>query len=108
MAAWSVPETYWQIRVVLFWLWYLISDIYSSGIIERDYIPIQPGNNFFHHIYRFIDRVFFLFLLICLVIMLIPGPLWLKEGFLGVFVLAVIFRAIGDRKYRPKKPEVTQ
>ena len=105
VAAWSIPETYWQIRVVLFWLWFVTSEIHSEGVMKRDYLPIQPGSSPFYHIYRFVDGVFFLFLLIWLVIMLIPGPSWLKNIFLGVLVLSVIFRAIGDKKYRPKKPE---
>jgi len=105
VAAWSIPETYGQIRIALFWLWFVNSEINWAGTIERDYLPIQPGSSPFYHIYRFIDRVFFLFLLIFLIIMLIPGLLWLKSGFGGVFAIAIILRAIGDRKYRPKKPE---
>lgn len=105
VATWSVPETYWQIRIVLFWLWFIHSEIHSAGIMERDYLPIQPGISLFYHIYRFIDRAFFLFLLIWLVIMLIPEPLWLRSVFSGVFIMAVLLRAIGEQKYRPKKPE---
>lgn len=105
VAAWSIPETYWKIRVVLLWLWCLTSDIYSSGIMERDYLPMQPGSSPFYHIYRFIDQVFFLLLLIWLVILLVPGSLWPKRIFLGMFFMAVILHAVGERKYRPKKPE---
>ncbi|WP_268057336.1 hypothetical protein [Caproiciproducens galactitolivorans] len=105
VAAWSVPETYWQIRIVFFWLWLVHSEIHWAGAMERDYLPIQPGSSLFYHIYRFIDRAFFLFLLIWLVIMLIPEPLWLRSVFSGVFIMAVLLRAIGERKYRPKKPE---
>lgn len=105
VAAWSIPRTYWQIRVVLFWLWFVTSEVNSAGIMEQDYLPIQPGSSPFYRLYRFIDRFFFLFLLVLLVILLLPELLWLKEGLLGVFVVAVILSAIGDRKYRPKKPE---
>lgn len=105
LAAWSVPETYWPIRVILFWLWLVNSEIHWASITARDYLPIQPGSSTFYHIYRFIDRFFFLFLLIWPIVLLIPGPLLLKRGFIGVFVLTVILRAIGDWKYRPKKPE---
>ncbi len=105
VATWSIPEAYGQIRIVLFWLWFVNSEINWAGIIERDYLPIQPGNSLFYHIYRFINQAFFLFLLIFLITMLIPGLLWLKSGFGVVFVIAIILRAIGDRKYRPKKPE---
>lgn len=105
VAAWSIPRTYWQIRVVLFWLWFVTSEVNSAGIMEQDHLPIQPGNSPFYHLYRFIDRFFFLFLLVLLVILLLPELLWLKEGLLGVLIVAVIFSAIGDRKYRPKKPE---
>jgi hypothetical protein len=105
LAAWSIPETYWQIRVILFWLWFVNSEIHWEGTMERDYLPIQSGSSPFYHIYRFIDGVSFLFVLIWLVIMLIPGPLWIKRVFLGVFAVSIILCAIGDRKYRPQKPE---
>lgn len=105
VAAWSVPETYWRIRMVLIWLWLAYSEIHSAGIMKRDYLPIQPGSSPFYHLYRFIEGVFLLFLLIFLAVMLLPGLLWPKKIFLGVLVLAVILRAVGDRKYRPKKPE---
>ena len=105
LAAWFIPETYRPIKMVLFWLWFVNIEINSAGTMERDYLPIQPESSYFYHIYRFIDGVFFLFLLIFLVIMLIPESLWLKNVFLGVFVMTVILRAIGERKYRPKKPE---
>lgn len=104
LAAWSIPEIYWQIKMVLFFLWYVNCGIYWAGAMERDYLPIQSGSSPFYHIYRFIDGVFFIFLFVFLVIMLIPGLLWLKYALLGVFILAGILRAIGDRKYRPKKP----
>ncbi|TQI67538.1 hypothetical protein [Clostridium sp. KNHs216] len=104
VAAWSIPRTYWQIRVVLFLLWLVTSEVNSAGIMEQDYLPMQPGSSPFYHLYRCIDRFFFLFLLVLLVILLLPEFLWLKEGLLGVFIVAVILRAIGDRKYRPKKP----
>jgi hypothetical protein len=105
VVAWSVGETYKQISVVIPCLGFIFSDISSAGVMERDYLPIQPGSGPFYHIYRFISRVSFLFLLITLVIVLIPDPLWIKYIFLGVFVIAIILRAIGDKKYRPKKPE---
>lgn len=105
LAALSIPKTYWPIKIVLYWLWFVNSEIYRASNMERDYLPIRPGSSPFYHIYRFIGGVFFLFLLILLVIMLIPGLLWLKSVFLGVLVIAVILRAIGDRKYRSKKPE---
>jgi len=105
VAAFSVPETYWPIRAALFWLWFVTSEIHSAGVMERDYLPIQSGNSPFYHIYRFIDQGYFLFSLVFLVILLIAEPLWLKNVFLGVFVMIVILRAMGDRKYRPKKPE---
>lgn len=105
IAAWSISETYWQIRVVLFWLWFVNSEIYLAGIMERDYLPIQSGSSLFYHIYRFIDWASFLILLILLVVMLIPGLLLIKKVFLGIFVIAGILHAIGDRKYRPKKSE---
>ena len=105
VTAWSIPETYWQIRVVFIWLWFANSEIEGAGITERDYFPIQPGSSPFYYIYRCIDQVFLLFLLIFLVILLIPGLLWLKRGFFCAFVVALILRAIGERKYRSKKPE---
>lgn len=105
VTAWSLPETLWQIKTVLVWLWFVISEIHSAGVLERDYLPIRPGNSPFYRVYRFTGQVFFLFLPVFLVILLIPGPLWLKWLFCGVFFLAVILRAMGDWKYRPKKPE---
>ena len=105
IAAWAIPEVYWQIKIVLFWLWFVNSEINWAGTMERDYLPIQSGNSPFYHIYKFINKVFFLFLLILLVVMLITVPLWLKYCFYGVLVMTVILRAVGDRKYRPKKPE---
>lgn len=105
VAAWFVPDTYWPLRVVLFWLWLLVTEIDSAGRMERDYLPVQPGSSIFYHIYRFVEAISLVFLLVLLAIMLIPGLMWIKEGFLGVFIIGVILRAIGDRKYRPKKPE---
>ncbi|MGX8711290.1 MAG: hypothetical protein ACQGTM_13720 [bacterium] len=105
VAAWSIPRIYWQIRVVLFWLWLITSEVNWAGIMEQDYLPMQPGSSPFYHLYRCIDRFFFLFLLVLLVILLLPEFLWLKEGLLGVFIVAVILRAIGERKYRPKRPD---
>lgn len=64
--------------------------------------PYDPETALFT---AFTGQVFFLFLPVFLVILLIPGPLWLKWLFCGVFFLAVILRAMGDWKYRPKKPE---
>lgn len=103
LPAWTI--SYWQIRIVLFFLWFVIVEIYSAGTMERDYLPIQPGSGLFYHIYRFINAASFPLLLILLVILLIAEPQWLKNVFLGVFVMTVILRAIGDRTYRPKKPE---
>ncbi|MGX8701285.1 hypothetical protein [Caproiciproducens sp.] len=105
VAAWSIPRTYWQIRVVLFWLWFVNGEIYYMDIMERDYFPIQPGSSPFYHLYRCIDRFFFLFLLVLLVILLLPEFLWLQKGLLAVFIVVGILRAVGDHKYRPKKPE---
>lgn len=105
VAFWSIPGTYWRIRVVLFWLWFVTSEVKSAGIMKQDYLSIQPGISLFYHLYRCINRFFFLFLFVLLVILLLPEFLWLKEGLLGVFIVGVILRAIGDRKYRPKKPE---
>ncbi len=105
VAAWSIPRIYWQIRVVLFWLWLITSEVNWAGIMEQDYLPMQPGSSPFYRLYRCINRFFFLFLLVLLVILLLPEFLWLKEGLLGVFIVVVILCAIGDRKYRPKKPE---
>lgn len=73
--------------------------------MERDYLPMQPRKSHFYYIYRFINGTLLLLLLGLLVIILIPGPLWLMYGFCGVLVLALILRAIGDRKYRLKKLE---
>ncbi len=105
VAAWSVPETYWQIRVALFLLWFVNNEIYYAGTMERDYLPVQSGNSPFYYIYRFIDGTSFLLFPVLPVILPILGPLWIKNGLVGLLVLAVILRAVGDRKYRPKKPE---
>lgn len=105
IAAWSVPETYWQIRVVLIWLWLVTIEIDLEGTMERDFLPIQPGSSRFYHIYRFTDRFFFLFLLILLADMLILPVIWLTYVFIGAIVPVTVIRAVGDRKYRPKKPE---
>ena len=103
--AWPNPDTPWQSKSVLIWLWFVIAEIHWAGTMERDYLPIRPGSSLFYRIYRLIDGIFFLFVLLWLAAILIPGPLWLTYGFCGVFVAAVILRAVGDRKYRPKKPE---
>lgn len=105
VVAWSTFEAYWRIRVILFWLWMVISEIQSAGVRKRDYLPIQSGSGIFPRVYRFVDQAFFLFLLILLIVLLLPVSLWLKQVLLGVLVLAVILRAIGERKFRPKKPE---
>jgi hypothetical protein len=105
LPAWLIPETYWQIRIVFFWLWFITSEIRWAGVMGRDYLPMQPGIGLFYPIYRLIDRLFFLLVLLFPVVLLIPNPRWLKNGFLGVVVLAMLLRAIGDWKYRPKKPQ---
>lgn len=105
LAALFTPETYLPIKIVLFCLMFLHIEINSEGTLERDYLPIQPGNSIFYHIYRFIDGVSFFFLPILPVIMLILGSQWLQNVFLGIFVIAAIIDIIGNRKYRPKKPE---
>ncbi|HEX3016597.1 MAG TPA: hypothetical protein VHP31_01940 [Caproicibacter sp.] len=99
--AWSIP----QAIPVFIWLMFVNSQIHWAGVMERDCLPIQPGNGPFYRIYRFIDVTFFLFLPVLLVSFLVPGPPWLKYGFCDVFIVAVILRAIGDQKYRPKNPE---
>lgn len=104
LAVCSIPETYWQIRMVLLWLWIVNNALHWAGTMERDYLPIQPGYSLFYHVYRFISETSFLFFPIFLVAMLIPALLWLKIGFCGVLLAVVILRAVGDRKYRPKKP----
>lgn len=105
LAAWCITETYWQIKIILFLLWYVNSEIYWAGTMERDFLPLQSGIGPFYHVYRFVNGTFLIFLLTFLVIMLVPVPLWLKSVFCGLFVIVVIIRAIGDRKYRPRKPE---
>ena len=102
LPAWLITETFWQIRVIFFWLWFIASEIYWAGVKERDYLSMQPGVGLFYSIYRSIDRFSFLLLLFP-VVLLIPNPQWLTNGFLGVLVLAVLLHAIGDWKYRPKK-----
>ncbi len=103
VAAVFIPNK--QINIIFWWLWFVTIEINSAGVMERDYLPIQPGSSPFYYVYRFIDQAFCLFLLIWPVILLIPVPLLIKYVFLGVFVISVILRAIGDTKYRPKKPE---
>jgi len=102
---WFLPEIYWQLKEILLLLLFIVVDIQSSGSIERDYLPIQPGNGIFYYIYRFLDTAFFLLLFALLVILLLPGLIPLKEWSLGILVGGVILRAIGEWKYRPKKPE---
>lgn len=105
VAFWAIPGTCWQIRGTLIWLFLVISNINYEGNMERDHLPLQPGNNLFYHIYRFSDLLYFLILLFWLILLLFPAPMWLFEVFVGVFVIACILQAIGDHKYRPKKPE---
>ncbi len=103
VAAVFIPNR--EIGIIFWWLWFVIIEINSAGVMERDYLPIQPGSSPFYHVYRFIDQAFCLFLLIWPVILLIPVPGQIKYAFLGVFIIVTILRAIGDKKYRPKKPE---
>ncbi|MDF1494433.1 hypothetical protein [Caproiciproducens sp. CPB-2] len=106
LIVWSYPQPYWQTRAGLIWLIVVTVEISQAGITENNYLPIQPGSGPFYHIYRFIDRVFFLFFLIWLLFLLIPEPpLWITRAFSGVFIVALILRAVGDWKYRPKRPE---
>lgn len=106
LAAWSMPEAYWSVRIILVWAWLFNSEIYFSGILERDYLPIQPENGVFYHFYCFLHNSIFLFLLLWLILTLLPWPsLQIKAQFGVVVAVACIFRAIGDRKYHPKKPE---
>lgn len=105
VAFWAIPSTYWQIRGTLIWLFLVISNINYDGNMERDRLPLQPVNTLFYHIYRFSNLLCFLLLLLWLIMLFFPVPVWLKFTFLGVFVIAGILQAIGDHKYRPKKPE---
>lgn len=105
LLTWSVPQKYWQVRSIIFWLIIVYNEIHRAGIMEHDYLPIQPRSSPFYRIYRFIDAIFFLLLLFMLVMILVPGPSWLMYGFCGVLIVAAILRAIGEKKYRPKKPE---
>jgi hypothetical protein len=102
---WALHQSYWPIQSVLMWLWLLIIEIHGEGVAERDRLPIQPGSSFFYRIYRLINDVSFLFLLILLIVLLAPGLMLLKGIVLGVYVVALIPRTVGDAKYRPKKPE---
>lgn len=105
IAVWSIPETYWPARVVLFWIWLICNEVHWEGAAERDCLPFQPGSGLFYRIYRLICDITFLFLLILLIVLLVPMPLLPKGIVLGVYVAALIPRTIGDAKYRPKKPE---
>ncbi len=105
IAVWSIPEVYWPIRVVLFWIWFMCNEIQWEGAAERDCLPLQPGSGLFYTAYCLISDTAFLFLLILMIVVLVPLPLVLKGIFLGVYVAALIPRTIGDAKYRPKKPE---
>lgn len=105
LAVWSIPATYWQIRVILFWLWFVSDEVKWEGVLKRDHLPIQPENSLFYRIYRVTDRTAFLILLILLIAILVPGPPWIKAAVLVAYVLSQILRGMGDRKYRPKKPE---
>jgi hypothetical protein len=67
--------------------------------MERDYLPIQPGNSPFYQIYRFIDQLFF-FLLIFLVILLTSGLLWLKS----VFFCCVRHSRVASHDWGPEIP----
>ncbi len=106
LAIWSIPETYWPIRVILIWCWFLSNEIHWKGVAERDCLPIQPGITLFYRVYRVMDETAFLFLSICLIVLLLPGPPRLKYYVVGgLLILTLVLRGIGDRKYRPKKPE---
>ena len=105
IAVWSIPEVYWPIRVVLVWIWFMCNEIQWKGAAERDCLPLQPGNGLFYTVYRVISDTAFLLLLIFMIVILVPLPLLAKSIVLGVYVAAMILRSIGDRKYRPKKPE---
>ncbi len=106
VAAWSIPEAYWSVRVILMWFWLVNSEIYYVGIMERDHLPIRSGNGVFYRVYSFLDIAVLLFLLFWLIFILLPGiSLQAKARSSIVIVAAWILRAIGDHKYRPKKPE---
>ncbi len=106
LAAWSIPEAYWSVRIILVWLWLVNSELYFAGILEHDYLPVQPGNGVFYRIYRFLDGAILFFLLLWLILILLPGPSPQVKAQFGVVIVVVwILRTIGDRKYRPKKSE---
>lgn len=105
LLAWSVPQTYWQIRSFLFWLIVVNNEVNWAGTIERDYLPLQPGSSAFYHIYRFANGIYFLFFLIWLLFILVPVTVWIARILAGLFIVVTIIRAVGDHKYRPKKPE---
>lgn len=102
---WFLPEIYWQLKEILLLLLFIVVDIQSSGSIERDYLPIQPRNSIFYHIYRLLDNFFLLFMLILILVTLIPGLTRIKVGLWVAFVIGSVLRAIGEWKYRRKKPE---
>ena len=105
LAFWALHQSYWLIQMILLWLWLLIIEVHWEGAAERDRLPLQPGNGIFYRIYRLINETAFLFILILLIVMLAPGPLLPKDILLGAYVVALISRTIGDRKYRPKRSE---
>lgn len=88
--------------LIVLWVLGLIYDIYSSGVMKRDHLSIQPKTDFFYRIYRVINRFFFPFYLIWLVILLIPELILIARVFSGVIIVGIIVRAVGDRKYHPK------
>ncbi|MBW7572836.1 hypothetical protein [Caproiciproducens faecalis] len=105
LAVFSVPETDKPIVSVLFWLWLVIIESRWSMDLEQYHLPLQPASGAFYHIYRFAEQVRVLVTLLWLIVLLIPGPMWLKRNFAIVLILLIIIRTIGDKRYRPQKPE---
>ena len=105
LVIWALHQSCWPIQMILLWLWLLIIEVHWEGAAKRDRLPLQPGSNLFYRVYRLISAAAFLFLLILLIVVLVPGQVLLKDIFLGVYVVVLIPRTIGDAKYRPKKPK---
>lgn len=106
----SIPQPSERTKLILLWLTITIGQIYWSGIRERDYLPAQPGSGLFYRAYRIADQICFLFYFIWLIFLLIPESLsagrvvgTAARVFVCLFIVVLILRAAGERKYRPKK-----
>lgn len=101
------PYSHERMKQGLLWIILIHSEINQERLTQQNYLPIQSGSGFFYHAYRFASRFFLLFFMIWLFILFLAVQSKFVYPFVAVFIVASALRIWGDKKYRPKKPNVS-